>query len=102
MKKLIEDNASILASSSAGASAAAIWGALKNSASDKKDKLNKDKLLELVRSKIDEAKDKAKEKGGDASEGWKGMLQWVQSAVPDDAKDKVRFTIFMLRHDISR
>lgn len=92
LKKLIEDNASLLASSGAGGSAAAIWSALKSSASDKS--FDKDKLLELAKSKIEEAKKMAEEKGSDvggsAGEAWSGMQQWIQTVVPDASKDKVR------------
>lgn len=49
--------------------------------------------MELVKSKIEEAKDKAKESGIDATGGagaaWTGLQQWIKSTVPEDAQDKV-------------
>lgn len=50
--------------------------------------------MELVKSKIEEAKEKAKESGIDATGGagaaWTGLQQWIKSTVPEDAQDKVR------------
>lgn len=83
---MIEDNASLLTSSSAGASAAAIFSALKDG------KLNKDKMLDLVKSKVDEAKQKGGEVAngeGKAGAAFQGMQSWIEGAIPEDLKDKV-------------
>ncbi|KAF8309267.1 hypothetical protein DL93DRAFT_2158473 [Clavulina sp. PMI_390] len=93
VQQMITDNASLLGSSSAGASAAAIWSAVKSAVDGKKGKIDQDKLKELVNGKIEEAKEAAKSLGGEASEGlgdkWEGLQGWLKGVVPEEVQQKI-------------